>query len=157
MLYDFNTASHDETAQCSELILQLQRKSNIPALLWKLDATAMEFLIDEVNSQFLCDCHYGAFEPDFVGKCYITVRLIESMLEAKQSGRDESDYWQSLTPNSDYARRDAYIVETFVEYLAVTDDLLSDALSCGTSELEWTEALYSAIASFKAALEAMLN
>lgn len=157
MLYDVKTATCDETAQCYESILRLQRKSNIPGLIWTLDTDAMNFLIDAIKFQFIEDCYFGTYEADFVGKCAITVRLIESMLEAKQSGRDESDYWQGLKPNSDYNRRDGYIMETLIEYLVVTDDHLSDALSGGVAELEWAESLYNHVATFNDILKAMLS
>lgn len=137
-IYKTTEACCELTAECFEMQWKLQRVRQIPAKMCTLTTEQLNFIEEEIASRYgLLDAYYHTDDINHVGECAITARLVRSINQAKQLGRDETDYWSRY---SDF-KLDHCICETFEYFLICTDDFLRDAISGGADEIEWAAAL----------------
>lgn len=151
-IYKMTEACCEMTAECFEMQWKLQRVYQIPAKMCALTTEQLNFIEEEIASQYgLIDAYYHTDDIQYIGECAITARLTRSINQAKQLGRDETDYWNDY---HDY-KLDQCIRDTFENFLICTDDYLRDAISDGAAEIEWAATLLDDVRELHKILEVL--
>lgn len=156
-IYKTTDACCDELYHCYELQTKLQRSFHLAAKMSQLSEEQLRFIADEVTYRYgLCDAYYMSFSIDFIGRQAIVHQLALSFIRDIANGVSPDsryNYW-STTANDSF-ELDHCIHDCFETFLTITNDFFADAISCGSSELEWQYALYQDVVKLTEVLEAL--